>query len=252
MSTERPLLTLEELMMTLTTKKIWTDLEIISNDGIKLHYCRYGLWVMSPVFKTMLLGDFQEGKSDSISLPFSGKTITFALFYINDNIQFLAQGFLATKMVCIDRYLEVLPEMLSFLDMYQMDGMKMEMDKSICSYMKKQDSIPIDFINLIFQYDYPKAQAYICSQIEEIRNDHEHDFSHLDVEVIKSLSVDYFYYYIDDWLSEENLKYLDDILTHIRDSTKKDYLSDSLIPLLKKCKDKQLVEELLWKYAEHK
>lgn len=224
-------------------KHRWWDLKIKCSDGEKLYYSRYILMTYSPVFKAMFQSSFEEGTSDSISLSFTQQTLDTILAYIHDCINIFSKGTVDNGyLIFTKESVEALVDMLSFFDMYQMDGIKSMMDVSLTQHLKKQNQIPIDLINLIFKY--------ICSQIEEIYNGNEKEFPKLDMEIITSLTPDYFYAYIDYWLIDENLKHLDDILTHIVHTKNKGYFKKKLLPLLKHSKNEQLIKEVLWKYAE--
>lgn len=61
-----------------TIERPFTDLELECQDG-KLYFSKFLLSSVSPYFSSMLNGNFKEGSSKTITLPFSTKLINFFL-----------------------------------------------------------------------------------------------------------------------------------------------------------------------------
>lgn len=80
-----------EIVTRFLTDNAFKDLTLEGNDGVQVRTNRYVLAARSPVFESMLLGNFAEASSSQIKLDFEGEVLkAFADFAHTDTLQTLS------------------------------------------------------------------------------------------------------------------------------------------------------------------
>lgn len=160
------------------------DLTIHTNNG-KLYFSRYLLCLYSPVFRSMLTGNFKEGSEDEITLSYSTEIVELLLrllsAYSLDEKFVFDHGKLRGTIVSDYQLLTTFIELLHFYDLRKL----MErFDTFIFSYSKKT----VEMCNFVSEHNLPLCQKEVIKYLQEhFRQFSDQELQLLSYKVIKRL-----------------------------------------------------------------